>query len=725
MERNNFFFFLVGAMMLMIMHLSTVPSYSQLDNWTQYNGPYGGLVYTVILNGSNERFAGTLGGVFKAPNNSDQWAVKNTGLTNKDIRAIVIVSGTNYFAAAYDNGNDTGGVFRSLNGGESWTRVNTGITNRKITNLYVQGTTIYATATGGQLFISTNYGNSWTLKTVTGITSTLTGVYTPDNTNIFVSSYGNGVYYSSDGGGNWISVNSGLPAQAFYVNSIASSQDGAIIYIGTNSGIYKSNNFGSTWTAANSGLSSLSINRIKIDPFAPTNIYACTQTGGVNVSNNDGTNWTPVNTGLTNNGVLDIAFSNVNYYIATYGSGVFKSPRTPSINWSPMTNGFAATVLINSIYRPSTTTLFTGSIYSGVFAVNVNSGNWSNVTNELPAAVYSFADDGTAIYAGTASRGVWKSTNNGANWFQLGTSGLADSAIRTIFINGSDFYVGTLSKGIYYSNDGGNTWTARNNGFPGTPAGSGVDVRYILSYSGNLYAAVAGNGIYRSPDNGMNWTAINAGLPPPGNDRNINHILVNDNTLYICGRGIWKSIDNGDNWTADTAGLPYKYVYNLVSTGGFMYASTFGIGVYQRPSSGGTWLPYNNNWFLPMEVRSLSTDGTYLYAPTYGNGMWRALIPSGIRQITTNVPDKYNLEQNFPNPFNPSTTIRFQIPFNSFVNLSLYDINGRLLEQFVNSQLQAGIYEYKWNASKYASGIYFYRLTTNNYIATKKMILVK
>lgn len=725
MKRNHYFFSVVSAMVLILMHLVTVPSYSQLDNWVQYNGPYGGLVYTVTLNSSNERFAGTLGGIFKAPNNSDQWAVKNSGLTNKDIRAIVIVSGTNYFAAAYDNGNDTGGVFRSLNIGESWTRINNGITNRKITNLYVQGITIYATATGGQYFVSTNYGNLWTLKSITGITSTLTGVYTPNNINIFVSTYGNGVYYSSDGGSNWISVNSGLPAQAYYVNTITSSPDGSIIYIGTNSGIYKTSDFGSTWTAANSGLSSYSINRIKVDPFSPTNIYACTQTGGVNVSTNDGTNWTPVNTGLTNNGVLDIAFSNVNYYIATYGSGVFISPRTPSISWSPMINGFSATVFINSIYRPSTSTLFASSIYSGLFAVNVNTGNWINVTNELPTTVYSFADDGTNLYAGTAGRGVWKSVNNGANWTQLGTSGLADSVIRTIYLSGSDIYVGTISKGIYVSNDGGATWSARNNGFPGTPPGTGVDVRYILSAGSYLYAAVAGNGIYRSADNGMNWTAINNGLPPPGNDRNINHILSDNTNLYICGKGIWKSTDNGDTWVADTAGLPYKYVYNLVSLGGYMYASTFGIGVYQRPTSGGNWIPYNNNWFLPMEVRSLSTDGTYLYAPTYGNGVWRVLIPSGIRQITTNVPDRYNLDQNFPNPFNPSTTIRFLIPVNSFVNLSVFDINGRLLEQLVNSYLQAGGYEYKWDASRYASGIYFYKLTTDNYISTKKMVLVK
>jgi len=81
--------------------------------------------------------------------------------------------------------------------------------------------------------------------------------------------------------------------------------------------------------------------------------------------------------------------------------------------------------------------------------------------------------------------------------------------------------------------------------------------------------------------------------------------------------------------------------------------------------------------------------------------------------------------QNYPNPFNPSTSIRYEIPKTGLVKIVIFDENGREVESLVNEKQTAGTYEATWDASKYPSGVYFYRLTTESYSETKKMILLK
>jgi hypothetical protein len=90
------------------------------------------------------------------------------------------------------------------------------------------------------------------------------------------------------------------------------------------------------------------------------------------------------------------------------------------------------------------------------------------------------------------------------------------------------------------------------------------------------------------------------------------------------------------------------------------------------------------------------------------------------------VPLSYNLEQNYPNPFNPSTIIEFSLPENSGnVRLSIYNSLGEKVAELVNKSLEAGRYQYQWNAEYSASGIYFYELRTGSFVSMKKMILVK
>jgi hypothetical protein len=99
---------------------------------------------------------------------------------------------------------------------------------------------------------------------------------------------------------------------------------------------------------------------------------------------------------------------------------------------------------------------------------------------------------------------------------------------------------------------------------------------------------------------------------------------------------------------------------------------------------------------------------------------------SNIEKINNIEPIKFTLEQNFPNPFNPITEIEFSIPKNNiFVQLTIYDISGREVTKLVNQQMNTGIYKVKFDGNYYSSGVYFYRLTTDEFSETKKMILMK
>jgi len=97
----------------------------------------------------------------------------------------------------------------------------------------------------------------------------------------------------------------------------------------------------------------------------------------------------------------------------------------------------------------------------------------------------------------------------------------------------------------------------------------------------------------------------------------------------------------------------------------------------------------------------------------------------GINVISSVVPDKYELYNNYPNPFNPSTNIKFNIAKSGITKLNIYDAGGRQVSSLVNENLSPGSYEFTFNAADLPSGVYFYTLNTSDFTATKKMLLIK
>ena len=88
-------------------------------------------------------------------------------------------------------------------------------------------------------------------------------------------------------------------------------------------------------------------------------------------------------------------------------------------------------------------------------------------------------------------------------------------------------------------------------------------------------------------------------------------------------------------------------------------------------------------------------------------------------------PSVYKLYNNYPNPFNPSTTIRYSVPEASFTSIKIYDVIGNEVSSLVNENKPAGLYEVQFNASDLSSGIYYYTIQAGSFKETKKMILLK
>jgi len=133
------------------------------------------------------------------------------------------------------------------------------------------------------------------------------------------------------------------------------------------------------------------------------------------------------------------------------------------------------------------------------------------------------------------------------------------------------------------------------------------------------------------------------------------------------------------------------------------------------------FLPANGPWILKIYDRRSPDTGVlkrWSISLSYES-------PIGINQISSEVPNTYGLHQNYPNPFNPLTKIKFSVAKTSDVEIIVYDILGREIDKLVNQSLTPGIYETDFDGSKLSSGIYFYKLITQEFTETKKMVLVK
>jgi hypothetical protein len=145
----------------------------------------------------------------------------------------------------------------------------------------------------------------------------------------------------------------------------------------------------------------------------------------------------------------------------------------------------------------------------------------------------------------------------------------------------------------------------------------------------------------------------------------------------------------------------------------------------------GSW--DNNTWYTPIGAFDWKVIDRFDIVAEDTSGIGKELWLDNI-QITTPfpafvdaglvVPNEFKLFQNYPNPFNPSTTIQYQLPRNSHVTLQIYNVLGQVVETLVDERKDAGTYQVRWTAN-ISVGVYFSSLQSDDFVQTKKLILLK
>jgi photosystem II stability/assembly factor-like uncharacterized protein len=347
--------------------------------------------------------------------------------------------------------------------------------------------------------------------------------------------------------------------------------------------------------------------------------------------------------------------------------------------------------------------------------------NWNRVlldSNLRPKNIH-FTDNNTGYVVGGSYSSMgyfFKTTNTGQNWSQLGDS-VNTHLFNIQFVSPSTAFAGGTS-GVLKTTDTGNTWE-RVLSYSGS-IGYHCQVYFINQNTGFLAGDTAD--IYKTTNSGMNWSLYDL---PYIQFYDIK--FINDNTGYICGDSgtYYKTTNQGALWSKVNIGI----TQNLFSM--FFPNPTIGYmtgerNIYKSTNRGDTWFTafdfqsdtLFSSYFVDVNTGYTCGDNGRVYKTTTGGVI-------GINPISTEIPNDFSLSQNYPNPFNPTTNIKFALPKASFVRLAVYDMLGREVEALVNEHLTAGTYMVDWNAAKFSSGIYLYKLTANDFNMVKKMSLIK
>lgn len=395
--------------------------------------------------------------------------------------------------------------------------------------------------------------------------------------------------------------------------------------------------------------------------------------------------------------------------------------------WLLSPNTYAQWTKINSFsgwsvsaFVVSGTNIFAGTDYHGIYLSTNNGTSWNAVNNGLEegTSINTLVISGSNIFAGAASRGVFLSTNNGTSWSAV-NNGITNRYISSLVVSGRDLIAGCWGDGVYLSTNNGLSWTPT--GLVSTPSNR-YYIRCLLISGSNLYAGTEGDGVFLSTNNGTSWNAVNYGLTS-GSTNSL--VILGTNLLAATGNGIFLTTNNGISWRGINTSQTETNIYSLAVSGTNLFAAA-GNTVFLTTNNGVSWSEVNNG-LTGTYVISLAISGTNLFVGTYNDGVWRRSLSEMITSVEKihSIPSYFSLQQNFPNPFNPYTTMQFSIPHSQFVTLKVYDMLGREVTTLVNEEKLPGNYEVKFDGSNLPSGTYFYRLQAGSFSQTKKLLLLK
>ncbi|CAN5400098.1 hypothetical protein BH10BAC5_BH10BAC5_07490 [soil metagenome] len=388
--------------------------------------------------------------------------------------------------------------------------------------------------------------------------------------------------------------------------------------------------------------------------------------------------------------------------------------------------------------------------------------------------------DGTYFYAAGSNSGVRYQVAGGApnSSVQLSTTPTNN---RVVKVFNTSVYISSASgtfQGVYNFGPGFPTTAGQTSTIlPGFPVASGPSpYDFAMSPDGNtIYVAddravASGGGIQKWTFSAGSWTlnaTFNTGLTTGCRGVTVNWLNGTGPILYATSSGgsantFVTALDNGAPTFTVLATAPANYVYRGIAfTPNSITPVELGsfTSIISNNNVQLNWRTENeqNNSRFVIERKSANSDwssvgtvsgagnsstvknytfsdvniasGTYHYRLNQidfnGNHKYYDLS----NEVIVGVPSAFSLSQNFPNPFNPSTTINYSLPADSRVDLKVFDMSGKEVSSLVNGNQAAGYYSINFNAAGLSSGIYFYRLTANgnnvNYSNTMRMILVK
>lgn len=715
-------------------------------------------------------------------------AVSHIAIDSVNPNVMYIGTGENYGYQFSENGLDVRvtrgmygiGILKTTNAGISWTKsLDWSYQNKrgvwKVVINPKNSSIIYA-ATSEGVYKTKNSGVSW--NQVLDFPMVMDLEINPVDTGIAYASVGNltnnipltnkGIFKTSNGGVNWIKLSGGLPAawsgkatiELYKGNTefVYASIPNDFSYVG----YYKSSNGGANWTSVNSSVPIGNQGWYNNGHLVKSNDPNSILVGTINVekSINGGnsfttkSNWSAWVEGPTPpgqpEGPENFVHADVHYYASnpkdpnkiyvTADGGLYRSNNFGetffSCNGGFVTSQFYAT--------------FANSFQDSIFCLGGLQDNRSAFYQGTTAWYKTFVGDGMSCainslndnicYTEYTYGAISKSTNRGVNWFSISPPGSGSEnnyCFATPFVcsisDPNVLYVG--GKSIYKSTAGGGNWLGP---YGSTVFGGTKILSIVCSELGTdiVYCGAINGRIFKSSNSGVNWSNITDSTVLPkryATDLTIHPINTNEVYATFGGFGsghIFKTSDGGITWQNISSNLPDLPHHAVILDPEYNQNIYVGndLGVYVSTNSGVSW-----NEFMAGMPYALVLDLSVVYpnrklrAATYGNGIYeRKLIENPVMINSNNLKiTTYKLDQNFPNPFNPKTVIRYDLPSGNHVTLKIYDAVGKLLKVLINGYISAGNHKIDFDASEFSSGVYFYKIDADNFTSTKSMILLK